>query len=63
MATLGGTCTNVGCIPSKALLDSTEFHNATEKFELHGIEAQPVHLNFSQLMLLLMLNTLELRGN
>lgn len=48
---LGGTCTNVGCIPSKALLDSTEhFHNAREKFKLHGIETNPVELNFTQLM-------------
>lgn len=37
-STLGGTCLNVGCIPSKALLDSSEhFHNAKEKFPDHGI--------------------------
>ena len=37
-ATLGGTCLNVGCIPSKALLDSSEhYHNAAEKFSEHGI--------------------------
>ncbi|MEL6986415.1 MAG: dihydrolipoyl dehydrogenase [Bacteroidota bacterium] len=37
--TLGGTCLNVGCIPSKALLDSSEhFHNATHRFETHGIK-------------------------
>ncbi|MGB3548566.1 MAG: dihydrolipoyl dehydrogenase [Saprospiraceae bacterium] len=36
---LGGTCLNVGCIPSKALLDSSEhYHNAAEKFEQHGIK-------------------------
>ena len=36
--TLGGTCLNVGCIPSKALLDSSEhFHNALHNFEEHGI--------------------------
>ncbi len=36
---LGGTCLNVGCIPSKALLDSSEhFHNATHTFEEHGIK-------------------------
>ena len=35
---LGGTCLNVGCIPSKALLDSSEhFHNAAHNFENHGI--------------------------
>jgi dihydrolipoamide dehydrogenase len=37
--TLGGTCLNVGCIPSKALLDSSEhYHNAIEKFTTHGID-------------------------
>lgn len=36
--TLGGTCGNVGCIPSKALLDSTEhYHNAQTNFAEHGI--------------------------
>ncbi len=36
--TLGGTCLNVGCIPSKALLDSSEhFHNAHTTFKEHGI--------------------------
>lgn len=38
-STLGGTCLNVGCIPSKALLDSSEhFHNATHTFAEHGID-------------------------
>ncbi len=38
-AALGGTCLNVGCIPSKALLDSSEFyHLAHEKFARHGIK-------------------------
>ena len=37
-ATLGGTCLNVGCIPSKALLDSSEhFENAKHNFANHGI--------------------------
>ncbi len=37
-ATLGGTCLNVGCIPSKALLDSSElYHLARERFQRHGI--------------------------
>lgn len=37
--TLGGTCLNVGCIPSKALLDSTHhYHDAVKHFEEHGIE-------------------------
>ena len=36
---LGGTCLNVGCIPSKALLDSSEhYHQATHQFSEHGIE-------------------------
>ena len=36
--TLGGTCLNVGCIPSKALLDSSEhFHQAQHQFAEHGI--------------------------
>lgn len=38
-ATLGGTCLNVGCIPSKALLDSSEhYHNAMHTFKEHGID-------------------------
>jgi dihydrolipoamide dehydrogenase len=37
--TLGGTCLNVGCIPSKALLDSSHhFHDAQHKFKAHGIQ-------------------------
>lgn len=40
--TLGGTCLNVGCIPSKALLDSSEkFHQAEHSFALHGIDVSP----------------------
>ena len=35
---LGGVCLNVGCIPSKALLDSSEYyHLAREQFAAHGI--------------------------
>src|SRR6184192_2283171 len=38
-ATLGGTCLNVGCIPSKALLDSSElYHLAQQRFGRHGIK-------------------------
>ncbi|GGD40066.1 dihydrolipoyl dehydrogenase [Muriicola marianensis] len=38
-ATLGGTCLNVGCIPSKALLDSSHhYEDAVKHFEEHGIE-------------------------
>ena len=37
---LGGTCLNVGCIPSKALLDSSrQFYNLTHNFDAHGISA------------------------
>ncbi|WP_439102592.1 dihydrolipoyl dehydrogenase [Congregibacter sp.] len=37
-ATLGGTCLNVGCIPSKALLDSSQkFHDAKDSLSVHGI--------------------------
>ncbi|MBI5060636.1 dihydrolipoyl dehydrogenase [candidate division KSB1 bacterium] len=50
-AALGGTCLNVGCIPSKALLDSTElYHNAVEHFKTHGIEATGLKLNWPQLL-------------
>ncbi|WIG55855.1 MAG: Dihydrolipoamide dehydrogenase of 2-oxoglutarate dehydrogenase [Rhodanobacteraceae bacterium] len=38
---LGGTCLNVGCIPSKALLDSSkQFWNLTQHFDVHGITAK-----------------------
>lgn len=50
-STLGGTCLNVGCIPSKALLDSSEhFHNATHTFEKHGIEVDAPKVNLKQMM-------------
>jgi len=43
---LGGTCLNVGCIPSKALLDSTyKFHEAHESFKLHGISTGEVAMD------------------
>jgi dihydrolipoamide dehydrogenase len=49
--TLGGTCLNVGCIPSKALLNSSEhFHNAKHNFADHGIEMDTPKINVSQLM-------------
>ncbi len=48
--TFGGTCLNVGCIPSKALLESSErFVEANEKFEAHGIDIGEVSLNFGQM--------------
>ena len=43
---LGGTCANVGCIPSKALLDSSwKYHEAKDGFEVHGIEVGSVKMN------------------
>jgi dihydrolipoamide dehydrogenase len=49
--TLGGTCLNVGCIPSKALLDSSEhFHNAGHTFKEHGIEISEPKANFTQMI-------------
>lgn len=49
--TLGGTCLNVGCIPSKALLDSSEhFHNATHNFKQHGIEIESPKVNMAQMI-------------
>jgi dihydrolipoamide dehydrogenase len=48
---LGGTCLNVGCIPSKALLDSSEhFHNAKHTFKEHGIELQDLEVNLKQMI-------------
>lgn len=49
--TLGGTCLNVGCIPSKALLDSShQFHDATHKFEKHGIQIGTPKVDFTQMI-------------
>jgi dihydrolipoamide dehydrogenase len=49
--TLGGTCLNVGCIPSKALLDSSEhFHNAGHTFTEHGIELSGLKVNMAQMI-------------
>ncbi|HKK87369.1 MAG TPA: dihydrolipoyl dehydrogenase [Saprospiraceae bacterium] len=48
---LGGTCLNVGCIPSKALLDSTEhFHNAQSTFETHGIKLKNLEVDMPQMI-------------
>ncbi|MFZ9044849.1 MAG: dihydrolipoyl dehydrogenase [Cyclobacteriaceae bacterium] len=49
--TLGGTCLNVGCIPSKALLDSSEhFHNAAYTFKEHGIDIPQPKVNLKQMI-------------
>ena len=50
-ATLGGTCLNVGCIPSKALLDSSEhYHNANHHFKTHGIGVTGLKVDFKQMI-------------
>ena len=50
-STLGGTCLNVGCIPSKALLDSSEhFHNALHHFTEHGINGKDYQLDLPQMI-------------
>jgi len=50
-SSLGGTCLNVGCIPSKALLDSSEhFHQAAHQFEIHGIQTGGLKLDFKRMI-------------
>ena len=51
-STLGGTCLNVGCIPSKSLLDSSHhFEDALKHFSEHGIEIQgEIKINFKQMI-------------
>ncbi|GAB3315903.1 dihydrolipoyl dehydrogenase [Larkinella ripae] len=49
--TLGGTCLNVGCIPSKALLDSSEhFYNAAHTFAEHGIKLNDLQVDLPQMI-------------
>jgi dihydrolipoamide dehydrogenase len=49
--TFGGTCLNVGCIPSKALLDSSEhYYNASHAFKTHGINLDNLSLDIAQMM-------------
>ncbi len=49
--TLGGTCLNVGCIPSKALLDSSEhFYNATHNFAEHGVMVKDIKADINQMV-------------
>ncbi len=49
--TLGGTCLNVGCIPSKALLDSSEhFYNASHTFAEHGIQLADLKVDLPQMI-------------
>lgn len=48
---LGGTCLNVGCIPSKALLDSSkQFHNLTHAFKDHGITADNASIDVNAMV-------------
>ena len=46
----GGTCLNVGCIPSKALLHASELFIEKNKFAAMGIEAENISLNLSAMM-------------
>ena len=49
--TLGGTCLNVGCIPSKSLLNLSEnFHKAKKDFNRQGIEIEGIKLNIEKMM-------------
>ena len=50
--TLGGTCLNVGCIPSKSLLNLSEnYHKAKKDFNNQGIEISDIRLNINKMML------------
>ena len=60
---LGGTCLNVGCIPSKALLHSTEmFHFATHNAAAHGIQIKQPAIDVAQLMAKKSATVDQLRG-
>ncbi len=48
---LGGTCLNIGCVPSKALLESSEIYaNAEHNYASHGISTDSLSFNLSQMM-------------
>tara|TARA_B110001452_G_scaffold38010_1_gene29079 strand:+ start:600 stop:2000 length:1401 start_codon:yes stop_codon:yes gene_type:complete len=51
-STLGGTCLNVGCIPSKTLLDSSHhYEDAVKHFDTHGIEISgDININFEKMI-------------
>lgn len=50
-ATLGGTCLNIGCIPSKALLDSSyKYHEARESLAVHGISVNDVSIDIPMMI-------------
>ena len=49
--TLGGTCLNIGCIPSKSLLNASElYHKAKNNFDKIGIETNDIKLNLKKMM-------------
>ena len=51
-ASFGGTCLNAGCIPSKALLESSElYHRAQQEFSVHGIDLGKVRLDVKKMQL------------
>src|ERR671913_1536240 len=51
MPSLGGTCLNIGCIPSKALLDSSElYHLAQSRFARHGIKVGHLALDLPAML-------------
>ncbi|NNM11046.1 MAG: dihydrolipoyl dehydrogenase, partial [Pseudomonadales bacterium] len=48
---LGGTCLNVGCIPSKALLDSSyKYHEAKDDLDVHGISTSGVKMDVAKML-------------
>ena len=50
-STLGGTCLNIGCIPSKALLQSSEkFHEACHELAAHGVKTDGIRLDLKAMM-------------
>jgi len=50
-AALGGTCLRVGCIPSKALLESSQhYHDAKHSFAAHGVEVEKLKLNLTAML-------------
>ncbi|MFD2743742.1 MULTISPECIES: dihydrolipoyl dehydrogenase [Sphingobacterium] len=50
-STFGGTCLNVGCIPSKALLDTSEhYHNAAHNFANHGISLDSLKIDVKKMI-------------
>lgn len=50
-STFGGTCLNVGCIPSKALLDTSEhYHNAAHAFADHGISVKDLNIDVKKMI-------------